>query len=230
MRRLCWVLGAALAACKGPPDKTTEVQPISLGLPEALQKRPSVQLVRRTNRNIAIWQELMIQGRPDQARSLALAIGKTVDENFEVFVRVARTGEMTTLRNQAIKCVSYSREHRDEARRLLEEFLGDPTSALAANAARGLGLLKDPRTDLAPLIALLARGDRNVRTNAAHALKELFLVKPTPEVLTPQYRVALDRLAAMASERTNTRGRRAAVWALANLRHPEALDHLIDAL
>ncbi len=225
------VLALALAvACKSKPAVTTRVTPISLELPEQLERQPSTKLIRRTARNTTIWQELITQGRPDQATSLAIAIGRTVDENFEVFVDVAQNGVLKTLRNEAVKCLAFSRKHRFEATNVLMGMLDEPTPAIVANAVRGIGLLKDPRTDIAPLIDLLSHGTPTVRTESARALKELFAEREPMLFLTAQQRVALDRLAGMTTDRTNTAGRRAAVWALAYMRNPETLDFMISAL
>ena len=230
MRRFLILALAAAVACKSNPAITTKVHPISLELPEQLERQPSTQLVRRAARNTTIWQDLITQGRPDQATALAIAIGRTVDENFEVFVEVARNGVLKTLRNEAVKCLAFSREHRLEATTVLMGMLDDPTPAIVANAVRGIGLLKDSRTELAPLIHLLAHGSPTVRTESARALKELFMGREPMLVLTPQQRVALDRLGAMSTDRTNTAGRRAAVWALAYMRNPETLYFLISSL
>ena len=48
MRRFLILALAAAMACKSNPAITTKVHPISLELPEQLERQPSTQLVRRT--------------------------------------------------------------------------------------------------------------------------------------------------------------------------------------
>ena len=130
----------------------------------------------------------------------------------------------------AVKCLGFAIEKRARARDILLKLCDDPDLTIVQNAALAVGILRDKQTDLTPLVKLLAHGDLTVRTNAATSLRDLFLVIPTPRDLTPQYWTAIDRLVTLLHEKSSPRGRRAAVWALANLRHPETLPHLISAL
>ena len=113
---------------------------------------------------------------------------------------------------------------------LLVRLFQDPEPVIVSNAALGVGILRDPKADLTPLVALLAHPELEVRINAASSLKELFVIRDTPRELNAQYITALDRLVGLLHEKRSVRARRAASWAIANMHHPDTLDHLISAL
>lgn len=190
------------------------------------------QLVRRTYQNVRRYEELRIEGQEQPMAAMRRTIGRTVDEGFGVFEKYAFDKESTTLRNWAISCLGFAIEKRVDATRLLESLLKDPASPpwFLGNACMALSVLHDKETDLSVVIPLVSHPDPEVRTCAATAIKEIWLVIPTPRDLTPQYYAAIDRLVALLHDDATTRGRRAAVWALANLHHPAVLEHLISAL
>jgi len=228
---LCMAAALLAPGCKSRKQPvTTSIERISVNLPPEVAERESTKIVRRVNRNIDLWQELLLQGKPSQAHGLRLSIAREVDENFPVFESVAREGEFTQLRNLAVKGVAFASAQRAAARALLDLLLGDPQITIVQNAALALGILGDPDTDLGKLIALAGHGDVEVRTNAASSLGKLFRLKEIPRELTQEYRVALDRLGGLMLEQTSARARRAAVVALANLHHPDALPLLVNAL
>ena len=130
----------------------------------------------------------------------------------------------------AVKCIGFAVENRKAAHQTLEKITNDPDLTLVKNAALGLGLLRDKDSDMTVLVKLLAHGDVEVRTNAATAIKDIWIVRETPRELTPQYWTAIDRLISLLHQKVSVRGRRAAAWALANLRHPEVMEHLVSAL
>jgi len=230
MRALLLALLLVSPSCKSKPPLTTPVEAISVKIPPEVAEKETTKTVRRVNRNVDLWQELLAQGKTTQAHSLRQSIARDVDENFDAVATVAREGEFTQLRNLAVKGLGFSRERRADARALLDTLLGDPQLTIVQNAALSLGILADPETDLTKLVALLAHGDAEVRTNAATALAKLFRVRETPRDLTPEYQVAADRLAAVLADAKHARARRAAVFAFANLHHPHMLPFLIDAL
>jgi len=167
---LALVALAALGApgCKSrKPAVTTPVERISVKLPPEVAEKESTKIVRRVNRNIDLWQELLLQGKPSQAHGLRQSIAREVDENYAVFESVAREGEYTQLRNLAVKGLGFAAARRAEARAALDALLDDPQITIVQNASLALGILGDPATELAKLIALLAHGDLEVRTNAA---------------------------------------------------------------
>ncbi|MGQ0614853.1 MAG: HEAT repeat domain-containing protein [Planctomycetaceae bacterium] len=228
---LCLAAALLVPGCKsGKKPVTTSVERISVKLPPEVAERESTKIVRRVNRNIDLWQELLLQGKPSQAHGLRLSIAREVDENFPVFESVAREGEFTQLRNLAVKGVAFASAKRADARALLDHLLGDPQITILQNAALGHGILGDPDTDLSKLIALAGHGDVEVRTNAASSLGKLFRLKEIPRELSQEYRIAIDRLGGLMLEQTSVRARRAAVVALANLHHPETLPLLVNSL
>ncbi len=187
-------------------------------------------LLRSTERNVRHFFELRLQGKTEVMVTLRRTLGRTVDQNFATFRDVALNGEFLLHRNTAVKCIGFAIRKRKEAQSVLLKLYEDKDITIVQNAAYAVGLLQDPETDLTPIVALMGRGDVNVRTNAASSLGALFLIKPTPRELPPQYWSAIDRLVALLHDKTSIRGRRAAAWALANLRHPDVLEHLLGAL
>jgi HEAT repeat protein len=232
---LLLALTFALMACRTGPARP-DGDASRPGEAEAAKDAPELRadeahrLVRSTERNVNHFQELQIQGQTRQMVSLRRAIARTVDENFATFETMATTADLRVQRNMAVKCLGFALEKRTAARDLLVRLCDDANVTIVSNAALGLGILGDRETDLTPLVKLLAHGDVEVRTNAATALKSIYLVRETPRELTAQHWAAIDRLIALQQEKTSTRARRAAVWALANLRHPDVLDHLFTAL
>jgi HEAT repeat protein len=190
------------------------------------------QVIRRTYQNARRCEELRIEGQEVPLAAMRRTVGRSVDDDFEIFKRHALDKDSATLRNWAIACLGFAIEKRVEARKLLESMLSDETVApwFLANACQALSVLRDKETDLSAVIRLVSHGDPEVRTSAATAIKEVWLVSETPRDLTPQYYAAIDRLVALLHDDATTRGRRAAVWALANLRHPAVLEHLLGAL
>jgi len=207
-----------------PPDAE-----VAKDAPEITGDDASV-LVRTTHRNVQHYQTLLAQGQAREALAMHQTVGRAVDDNFATFRAKALDRSSLTVRNMAVTCLGFSLQRRAQARDLLLSLLEDDEPWIMANAALGLGVLKDPDTNLTRLIQMCTRGDAELRTSAASALKELFLVKETPRELTPQYWAAVDALVALLHDTANSRGRRAAVWGLGNLRHPATLDHLIGAL
>ena len=228
------VVVCALAWCAGCKSNDKEITTIvKVGemdnAPEVVGNE-QMRTVRATERNIAQWVELNQQGRTTQALALRVTISQSVDDNFETFEKVAREGGLLLGRNMAVKCIGFAREHRVEALALLVDLCRDKSPTIQANAVLGMGVLADPDTDLTEPIRLLSAGDIEVRTNAAWALKDLFIVIPTPRELTPQYFTAIERLATLLNDPSSARARRSACWALAKIHHPETLDLLVGAL
>lgn len=219
-----------LAACESPKGTTNVVEPASVAVPPELEKSDAIQLVRRTDRLVVEYLELLYQGKIEQASAVKNTVGQTVDADFATFEEVARKGALTLHRNLAVKALGFAHRKRKEAHDLLQEMLKDPVPAIVANAALGLGILRYPETDATRLIELLASGDPEIRINAATAIRDLLPLREIPRELTPEHRAAVDRLVVMLIDRTQVRGRRAAVWALANLRHGDMLPHLTAAL
>ncbi|MHC5032301.1 MAG: HEAT repeat domain-containing protein [Planctomycetota bacterium] len=225
--------GLVLLAAACETAKTGET---TLPDTEAIKDAPEItgdeatQLVRRTERNVKQYEELRLQGQTGSMVAVRRTIAQTVDDNFATFKRVALDEESSVQRNMAIQALGFANEYRDEARDMLVAMLGDDDPWILANAALALSRLKDPETDLSRLITLVGHADKEVRTNAATALMEIYNVQQTPRRLTPQHYAAIDRLVSLLHDKATTRGRRAAVFALANLQHPEVLDHLASAL
>jgi HEAT repeat protein len=230
MRLAPLLTAVCLLGCRSRPPVTNPVEQIAVKLPAHISERESTKTVRRINRNVDLWQELLAQGKTTQAHGLQQSISRDVDENYDAIAQVAREGEFTQLRNLAVKCLGFARKRRDEARDLLDALLDDPQLTLVQNAALALGILAHPKTDLTKLIGLLAHGDAEVRANAATSLAKLFRTRETPRDLTPEYVIAADRLAALLADGKHVRGRRAAAFAFANMHHPDMLPHLLAAI
>ena len=232
MRCALWgLLLLAAAACE--TNKTGET---TLPDTEAIKDDPEItgddatRLVRRTERNVKHFEELRLQGQTGPMVAVRRTIGRTVDENFPTFQRIALDKKGSVQRNMAIQAIGFANEYRVQARDLLVGMLDENDTWILANAALSLSVLRDPETDLSRLITLVGHADKEVRTNAATALMEIYNVQQTPRQLTPQHYAAIDRLVGLLHDRATTRGRRAAVFALANMQHPETLDHLASAL
>lgn len=233
MRPALCALSLLFVACQPPKqDSTTNV----VKPPGATQNAPDIaqddvtKLIRTTARNVATWDELRRQGKLQQMTAVRRVIGRAVDDNFDDFRRTVLEADTAIVRNMAVKCIPFAYEQREQARDTLLVLCKDRDLTIVSNAVLGLGILLDKKTDLTPVVALLAHGNVQVRTSAATALIRLFLVKETPRSLTPQYITAMDRLVTMLHDDSSIRSRRAAAWALANMRHPDTLPHLISAL
>lgn len=235
MRYALIALAAALAACQttkrdGGKAEAIVKTDMATEAPE-LEGDDATRIVRRTERNVDYYQELRLQGQTQQMVALHRTIGRTVDTEFPVFKKMAFDREYKTIqRNMAVKCLGFAIEKREEARETLLALLEENDLTIVSNAALGLGVLRDPETDMTRLIRLLGHGNLDLRVNVASAVKELWRVKETPRRLTPQHWAAIDRLVTLMGDQGSTRGRRAAVWALANLHHPDVLEHLVSAL
>lgn len=229
--RLPGLLLLLAAACE-----TAKTGKTTLPDTETIKDAPEVtgdeatQLVRRTERNVKHYEELRLQGQTGSMVAVRRTIAKTVDDNFPTFQRVALDKGSSVQRNMAIQALGFANEYREKARDMLLGILDEDDPWILANAALALSLLKDPKTDLSRLITLVGHADKEVRTNAATALKEIYNVQQTPRKLTPQHYAAIDRLVSLLHDKATTRGRRAAVFALANMQHPACLDHLASAL
>ena len=232
MRKVLLGLMAFTAACQSsdPGKATTIVRTETTKDAEELPKDKPTRLVRATDRNVKSYGELKRQGKTQQMQAVHDAIADTVDRNFDTFRQVAFESDTIIVRNMATKCMAFAIKKRREARDTLLVLLRERDQTLVANAVLGLGILLDKETDITPIITLLGSGSVNVRINAAAALAGLFRVKKTPRVLTPQYHSAIDRLVTMLHDAASTRSRRAAAWALANLRHTKTFAHLVSAL
>jgi HEAT repeat protein len=227
---------AALACCKssGQGDVTNIVE-VGAG---AVEQRPEValgedaKLVRNTEESVKRYEELRLQGLTRAMSALRDSIATSVDQDFPVYRDMALESKLYLHRNMAVKCLGFAREKRADAREALLLIASKPDEQpfLRANAMRSIGILRDPDTPLEPIVSMLGSGDPQMRTAAAEAFKELALVRETPRELTPQYHTAIERLSTMLYDKANRSGRRAAVWALANLRHPDTLDNLLAAL
>jgi HEAT repeat protein len=231
MRCALWGLLLLAAACE-----TTKTGETTLPDTETIKDAPEVtgdedtQLVRRTERNVKYFEELRLQGQTGSMMAVRRTIARTVDENFPTFQRIALDKQVSVQRNMAIQAIGFAAEYRTKARDLLVGLLDEDDPWILANAALALSRLADPETELTRLITLVGHADKEVRTSAATALMEIFNVQQTPRQLPPQYYAAIDRLVSLLHDKATTRGRRAAVFALANLQHPETLDHLASAL
>jgi len=237
-RMRVWIpLLAVLACCQsGGKKEITNIVEVGAG---AVEERPEVtlsesaKLVRNTEESVKRYEELRLQGLTRAMGALRDSIATSVDQNFDVYRDMAvNTGNYYLHRNMAVKCLGFARDKRVEAREALLSIAEktDEQPFLRANAMRALGILRDPETPLEPIVSMLGSGDPHMRTAAAEAFKELALVRKTPRDLTPQYYTAIERLSTMLYDKANLNGRRAAVWALANLRHPDTLDNLLAAL
>jgi HEAT repeat protein len=224
--------GLVLASgCKSEPKETTTIVKVGeMGNAPEIVGNDEARTVRATERNVKQWVELNQQGRTTQALAIRVTISRAVDDDFETFAKVSTDASLLLARNMAVKCIGFARENRAEALALLTELCRDKSPTIQANAVLGLGILADKETDLSEPVRLLEGGDIEVRTNAAWALKDLFIVIPTPRELTAQYFTAIERLANLLNDPGSVRARRAAVWALAKLHHPESIDLLIGAL
>ncbi len=235
MRRALGAFVFLLGACSAPRKEADIVVPYEDQVKAELEQQGNEQgqLVRRTYLNVRRYEELRIEMQEQPMAAMRRTIGQSVDENFDVFKEHALDKEgSATLRNWAFACLGFAIEKRVAARQLLQSFLLDPDSPpwLLSNACQALSVLKDKETDLSLVIPLVGHGNPEVRTNAATAIKEIWLVTVPPRDLNPQYYAAIDRLVGLLHDDATTRGRRAAVWALANLHHPVVLDHLVSGL
>jgi hypothetical protein len=227
-------LAAACASKK--PDPNLPV-PYEDKVKEALDESGDEpgQVVRRTYQNVRRYEELRVDMQEQPMAAMRRTIARSVDDDFDTFKRFAldkSPQSSVTLRNWSVACLGFAIEQHAEARKLLQSLLVDEDSPpwLLANACLALSVLRDKDTDLSLVVRLVGHGDPEVRTNAATAIKEIWLVVPAPRELTPAYWAAIDRLVTLLHDDATTRGRRAAVWALANLHNPAVLDHLISAL
>lgn len=231
------ILGCTLMAmaCQGPGKKEEDRTSKAVNNEVALDQHElfgdeASRLLRSTEKNVRQYRELLLQGQTQAAMAMRRTVGDTVDREFATFESVATKGKLLIQRNQAVKCLGFARRMRHRARDVLVGLFEDPEPVIVSNAVLGIGILRDPETDLTPIVSLLAHPDLAVRTNAASALKELFLIKETPRELNAQYITALDRLVGLLHEKRAVRARRAAAWAIANMHHPATLDHLVSAL
>ena len=226
--------GCFLLACNTTPKQSETTTFVTA--PGASKNAPEIaqdddtRLVRSTERNVKTWQELRLQGKAQQMEAVRRTIARSVDDNFDVFRTIALESDTIIVRNMAVKCIPFAFEMRDDARDTLLVLCKDRDPTLVQNAVLGLGILLHKDTDLTTVISLLASGNTDIRTNAGTALARLFLVKETPRILTPQYNLAIDRLVTMLHDPASIRSRRAAAWALANMRHPDTLPNLISAM
>jgi len=229
-----WLLPGACSSSTTAGDGADVVVRHEAKVKEALEMQgdEAGQLIRRTHQNVRRYEELRIEGQTQAMAAMRQTIGRTVDEDFDVFRAQALDAGSLTLRNWAVACIGFAIEKRAAARKLLESLLTAPDQPpwVLANACLALRVLRDPETDLTVLIPFIGNADPEVRTNAATALGELWGGMQTPRELTPQHYAAIDRLVSLLHDPATTRGRRAAVIALANLRHPDVLDHLVSAL
>jgi len=234
MRRALFVTALLLAGCASDKKEPSLTVPYEDKVKEALDEggNEQGQLVRRTYMNVRRYEELRVEMQEQPMAAMRRTIARSVDDDFDVFKRYALDKTSATLRNWAVGCLGFAIEKRAEARKLLESLLVDEDSPpwVLANACQALSVLKDKDTNLNLVIRLVGHGDPEVRTSAATAIKEIWLVTPTPRELTPEYFAAIDRLVNLLHDDATIRGRRAAVWAFANLHHPAVLDHLISAL
>jgi HEAT repeat protein len=235
MHRVLLAAAALLPlACNTPEKEPDIVVPYEDQVKEALEHEGNEegQVIRRTYQNVRRYEELRIDMQEQAMSALRRTIARSVDDDFETFKKYALDQQSATLRNWAIACLGFAIEKRVEARKLVESLLVDETTApwLLANACQALAVLRDKDTDLTLVIRLVSHGNPEVRTSAATAIKEIWFVTQTPRDLTPQHYAAIDRLVSLLHDDATTRGRRAAVWALAYLRHPGVLEHLLGAL
>jgi len=234
MRRALLVTALLVGGCASEKKEPSLIVPYEDKVRAALDETGNErgQLVRRTYMNVRRYEELRIEMQEQPMAAMRRTIARTVDDDFDTFQHYALDKTSATLRNWAVACLGFAIEKHVEARKLLQSLILDEDSPpwLLANACQALSVLKDKDTDLNLVIRLVGHGDPEVRTSAATAIKEIWLVTPTPRELTPEYYAAIDRLVGLLHDDATTRGRRAAVWALANLHHPAVLDHLISAL
>jgi len=233
--RALGALALFLGACSAPKKEADLVVPYEDQVKAALEHEGNEegQIIRRTYLNVRRYEELRIEMQEQPMAALRVTIGRSVDDNFDVFKRHALDkGGSSTLRNWAVACLGFAIDKRVPARDLLQSFLVDPDEPpwLLANACQGLAVLRDKETDLSLVIPLVGHGNPEVRACSATTIKEIWFVTVPPRDLTPQYYAAIDRLVGLLHDDATIRGRRAAVWALANLHHPVVLDHLISAL
>ncbi len=216
---------------KGPAS-VIAVAEAGAEIEKTLELDDDTRLVRSTSESVNSYFELRIQGREQASAALRTTIASRVDEDYEIFEEMALEGDLLLKRNIAVVCLGFADENRVRARTSLLRIAENRSEMafLRANAIRSVGILLDPDTPIGPVITLLDARDKKLRTEAAGAFKELARVKKTPKVLTPQYHVAIERLAAMLYVKSNQNGRVNAVWALANIRHPATFDHLVAAL
>ncbi|HEX5138148.1 MAG TPA: HEAT repeat domain-containing protein [Planctomycetota bacterium] len=235
MRRiLSAVVLPLLGACAAPKTDPDIVVPYEDQVKEALDEggNEQGQVIRRTYQNVRRYDELRIEMQEQPMSAMRRTIGRSVDDNYATFKQYALDKNSATLRNWAVACLGFAIEKRVDARKLLESMLTDETLPpwLLANACQALAVMRDKETDLTYVIPLVGHGNTEVRACAGTTIKEIWSVTPTPRDLTPQYYAAIDRLVALLHDDATTRGRRAAVWAFANLHHPAVLEHLIAAL
>ncbi len=231
----CLIAAGLVPACESTKKQETETSAAFRAEAEEensplFSSDEGIRLIRSTERNVKHFLELRIQGETQQMLAVRRAISRSVDDNFDTFRDTALKSEFIVHRNMAVKCLGFSTDNREKARVALIELTEGADLTLVKNAALGLGLLRQKNTDVTVLVKLLAHGDVEVRTNAATALKDIWIIKETPRELTPQYWTAIDRLISLLHQKQSIRGRRAAVWALANLRHPDVLEHLVSGL
>jgi hypothetical protein len=224
------LLAVACGSTRKDDNVTTIVETEIIKDSPELGQDETGRLLRRTDNNVKQHEELRLQGMTQQMVAVHRAIAQSVDDNIDTFRKVALEGDLLLQRNMAVKCLGFAVEQRERARDTLLVLLNDDSITIVANAVRGLGLLRDKDTDITPIVTLCGSGDPAIRTNAAATLAALFLIKETPRQLTPQYHAAIDRLVLLLHDESYTRSRRAAAWALANLRHPTTMEHLISAL
>jgi HEAT repeat protein len=227
---------ALFPACKSnDQEDVTNIVEVGAG---AVEERPEVvtgenaKMVRNTEESVKRYEELRLQGLTRAMAALRDAIATSVDQDFPVYRDMALGADLYLHRNMAVKCLGFAREKRAEAREALLKIAEKPDEMpfMRANAMRALGILRDPDMPLEPIVSMLGSGDPAMRTAAAETFKEIALVKKTPRNLSPQYYTAIERLATMLYDKAHRSGRRAAVWALANLRHPDTMEHLLAAL
>ncbi|MHC4819711.1 MAG: HEAT repeat domain-containing protein, partial [Planctomycetota bacterium] len=178
MRCALWGLLLLAAACE--TSKTGET---TLPDTETMKDAPEVtgdeatKLVRRTERNVKHFEELRLQGQTGPMVAVRRTIGRTVDENFPTFQRIALDKKGSIQRNMAIQAIGFAIEYRVQARDLLLGMLEEEDPWILANAALSLSVLRDPETDVSRLITLVGHADKEVRTNAATALMEIYNVQ-----------------------------------------------------
>lgn len=234
MARALGVAALALGACSAP-DKEPEIAvPYEDQVRKTLEQQGDEegQLIRRTHQNVQRWEALRVEMQTQPMAALHRTIAQSVDGEFDVFRRFALDSRYQTLQNWSIACLGFAIEKKKESRELIESLLRTPDQQpwLRATECFALRVLRDPATDLSLLIPLVGHANPGVRASAAYAIAEIWAVSETPRDLTPQHYAAIDRLAGLLHDRATTQGRRAAAIALARLRHPDVLDHLLAAL
>lgn len=228
--------GVAPSACASTenddPSNIIVVKGAGADVEDELELDDKTRLVRGTVESVISYFELKAQARTQAMKALRETIANKVDKDYKVFEEMALESDLLIKRNMAVMCLGFARENRVEARTSLILIAENKKERpfLRTNAIRSVGILLDPETPVAPVITLLASTNAEIKTEAANTFKELARVKKTPKVLTPQYHLAIERLAAMLYDESNTNGRIAAIWALSNLRHPTTFSHLVAAL